>query len=143
MMVAMMITTLLLTKTEIPSNVNMMHEVRLLTMQFAKNDDVGIMMVQSEICLSICDDERLKSPSQSPTPIIIIILIATIKHHYHRHHHRLGFAFMLAPMLSVWFSIGNLPPCSVPGNPESSRKCAWAEGICSRHASSIARVVRM
>ena len=36
MMMAMMITTLLLTKTGIPSNLNMMYEVRLLTMQFAK-----------------------------------------------------------------------------------------------------------
>ena len=32
MMMAMMITTLLLTKTAIPSNVNMMYEARLLTM---------------------------------------------------------------------------------------------------------------
>ena len=32
MMMAIMITTLLLSKTEIPSNVNMMHEPRLLTM---------------------------------------------------------------------------------------------------------------
>ena len=34
MMMAMMITTLLLTKTETPSNVNMMYEARLLTMFF-------------------------------------------------------------------------------------------------------------
>ena len=53
------------------------------------------------------------------------------------------YLFMLATMLSVWCSIGNQPLCPVPGNPESSRKCAFSEGTCSRHRSSIARVVRM
>ena len=56
---------------------------------------------------------------------------------------QIGCAFMLARILSVWFSIGNQPLCPVPGNPESSRKCAVPEGICSRQKSSIARVVRM
>ena len=46
-------------------------------------------------------------------------------------------------ILAVCFSIGNQPLCPVPGNPESSRKCALSEGTCSRHRSSIARVVRM
>ena len=50
---------------------------------------------------------------------------------------------MLARILAVWFSIGNQRLCPVPGNPESSRKCAFSEGTCSRHRSSIARVVRM
>ena len=56
---------------------------------------------------------------------------------------QIGRAFMLARILSVWFSIGNRPSCPTPGNPESSRKCAFSEGTCSRHRSSIARVVRM
>ena len=53
---------------------------------------------------------------------------------------QIGCAFMLARILSVWFSIGNRPLCPVP---KSSRKCAVSEGICSRQKSSIARVVRM
>ena len=56
---------------------------------------------------------------------------------------QIGCAFMLARIVSVWFSIGNQCLCPVPGNPESSRKCAYSEGSCSRHRSSIARAVRM
>ena len=56
---------------------------------------------------------------------------------------KIGCASMLARMLSVWSSIGNQRLCPVPGNPESSRKCALSEWTCSRHRSSIARVVRM
>ena len=52
-------------------------------------------------------------------------------------------ASMLARMLSVWFSIGKQLLCPVPGNPESSRKCAFSEETCSRHRSSIEGVVRM
>ena len=56
---------------------------------------------------------------------------------------QIGCAFMLARILAVWFSICNQRLCLVPGNPEGSRKCAYSEGSCSRHRSSIARAVRM
>ena len=142
MMMAMMITTLLLTKTEIPSNVNMMHEVRLLIMQFAKDDDVGIMMVRSNMFVNL----RRRT-------FEITIAVTNTHHHHHSHRHnqaplsspssssRVCF-YARANAVSVVFDRQHAIVLS-PWQSRNSRKCAWAEAICSRHASSIARVVRM